>query len=95
MLEGDARLLGGHKSKYMIPRPVEYALQDGQVGHHAAGIEVLGSVENQMIPFDRDLQVSISWVDRSSNEIVVANDELLDAINLLVSSYNVGSGGPQ
>lgn len=53
----------------MIFRAVQNTLENGQIRHHAASVEVLGAIEDDLIAFRSDLEIAIARVDGSSDEL--------------------------
>lgn len=60
-----------------------------------SSVEVLKTVEHNLISLRGNLQVVVTRVDCASDEEVVADDDLLYAVLLLIGSRDIGSGRPE
>lgn len=79
----------------VVFRAVEDAFEDGEIRDDAARVEVLEAVEEDLIAFGGYLQVVVSRVDGTADEVVVLDDELLDAVGLIGGADYVCGGGPE
>lgn len=64
-----AFLVGIDECENMIIGAFQHALQDGQVRHHTARVEVLEAIEDQLISFRSDLQIAVARVDGATDEL--------------------------
>lgn len=79
----------------VVFRAVEDAFEDGEIRDDASGVEVLEAVEEDAIAFGNYLEVVVSRVDGTADEVVVLDDELLDAVGLVGVADYVCGGGPE
>ena len=65
----DAGLIG----EYMILGAFVHALENQSIGDYAARVEVLDTVEDDVIAVTRDLEVQVAWVDGAWNVLLESN----------------------
>lgn len=95
MGELDTGLLGANHSEDVVGGALQHALQHGQVGNNAAGVEVLEAIEDDVITLRRDLQVVVARIDGTTEEQVVADNILLQSLSLLSRADDIGRGRPE
>jgi hypothetical protein len=61
----------------MVLGSVQHAFKDRKIGNHTSCIEVFESVEDDRVALCSYLQVIIPWINGSSDEEVLRDDQLL------------------
>lgn len=64
-----AVLFGVDEGEDMIFRAIQHTLQDSQVGHHTARVEVLRTIEDDFVAFGSDFEITVARVHGASNEL--------------------------
>ena len=64
-----AILLGVDESEDVIFRSLQHALEHREIRHNAASIEVFGTIEDDLVALGSDLQIAVTWIDGSSDEL--------------------------
>lgn len=88
-------LLSRNQRKDVTLGPFENTLQDGEIGYHAAGIEVLGTIEYEMVTVGCNLEIIVARVHSTTDKVVVRDDQLMGSLYLFGSSDDVCSGRPK
>jgi hypothetical protein len=73
----------------------KYTLQHGEIRNNTTGIEVLGSVEHEMVSIRRDFQVVVTRIHSTAHKVVVREDEFMGSLGLFGSSDDAGGGRPK
>jgi hypothetical protein len=64
-----AVLLGVDEGEDVVFGTFQDTFKDGQIRYNTAGIEVLGAVEDYLVTFRSDFQITVARVDGSSDEL--------------------------
>jgi hypothetical protein len=70
MSELHAVLLGVDEGEDVVFGTFQDAFEDCEIRYNTARIEVLGAVEDYLVTFGSDLQVTVAWVDSSSDKLL-------------------------
>ena len=64
-----AVLPGVDEGEDVVVGAFENTLQDCQIRYDTAGVEVLGTIEDDVVAVGCDFEIAVAWVDGSSNEL--------------------------
>lgn len=82
MSELDARLVCLCKGEDVVPSVFVDTLKNSKVRNNATRVEELEPIEDNVVAIGFDGKITVSRINGAANEIVVLDDELLDAIGL-------------
>lgn len=74
---------------------VTYPFKDRQIRNHTTSVEVLESTEDDVIAIIRDLLVIIPRINRTTDEVVILNNQLLRPSLLFVRANDISRPAPE
>ena len=96
MLELDAGLFSLHECENVVLCSIVYTFEDCEIGYYTTRVEVLKPVEYDVtVAGISNLEVVVSRIDSTSNEVVVFNDDLLNSNCLFFGANDVCGSRPE
>ena len=72
-----------------------YPFQNRQIRYHTTSVEVLESIEDDVIAIIRDRLVAISRINRTTNEVIIFYNQLVRAILLFLRANDINRRAPE